>query len=96
MCIFNIPGDDGIEGAGPGTELQAEEGDCVDEDGSISPSDRGCPPTAKSDENADASDDDDSTPSPSLTSAQSLSAAQLNLTDLRDTRPPDRYIQLKI
>ncbi|XP_044012292.1 protein tiptop isoform X1 [Aphidius gifuensis] len=83
----NVTGDDGIEGAGPGTELQAEEGDCVDEDGPISPSDRGCPPTAKDDENADASDDDDSTPSPS---AQSLSAAQLNLTDLRDTRPPDR------
>ncbi|XP_008545480.1 protein tiptop isoform X2 [Microplitis demolitor] len=81
--------EDGIEGSGPGTELQAEEGDCVDEDGPISPTERNCPATAaKEDDEADATDDEDSAASPS-TPPPSVSS-RLNPIALRDTGPPDR------
>ncbi|KMR05381.1 protein tiptop [Lasius niger] len=81
--------EDGVEGSAPGTDLQGEEGDCVDEDGPISPSERGCAPVAKEDEDADGTDEEDDeeasppTPPPSATS-------RLNPTILRDTGPPDR------
>ncbi|GAB1865127.1 Protein tiptop [Camponotus japonicus] len=85
----NLTGEDGVEGSAPGTDLQGEEGDCVDEDGPISPSERGCMPAAKEDEDADGTDEEDDeeasppTPPPSTTS-------RLNPTILRDTGPPDR------
>ncbi|XP_050452258.1 protein tiptop isoform X1 [Cataglyphis hispanica] len=85
----NLTGEDGVEGSAPGTDLQGEEGDCVDEDGPISPSERGCAPVAKEDEDADGTDEEDDeeasppTPPPSATS-------RLNPTILRDTGPPDR------
>ncbi|XP_074103217.1 zinc finger domain-containing protein tiptop isoform X1 [Cotesia typhae] len=85
----NVTGEDGIEGSGPGTELQAEDGECVDEDGPISPNERNCPPAAaKEDDEADATDDEDSAPSPS-TPPPSVSS-RLNPIALRDTGPPDR------
>ncbi|XP_034950517.1 protein tiptop isoform X2 [Chelonus insularis] len=80
--------EDGIESSGPGTELQADEGECIDEDGPISPSERNCPPVAKEDDEADATDDEDSTPSPS-TPPPSVSS-RLNPINVRDTGPPDR------
>ncbi|XP_014480548.1 PREDICTED: protein tiptop [Dinoponera quadriceps] len=85
----NLTGEDGVEGSAPGTDLQGEEGDCVDEDGPISPSERGCAPAAKEDEDAEGTDEEDDeeasppTPPPSATS-------RLNPTILRDTGPPDR------
>ncbi|KYN16405.1 Protein tiptop, partial [Trachymyrmex cornetzi] len=84
-----VSGEDGVEGSAPGTDLQGEEGDCVDEDGPISPSERGCAPAAKEDEDAEGTDEEDDeeasppTPPPSATS-------RLNPTILRDTGPPDR------
>lgn len=78
-----------MEGTGAGSELQAEDGECVDEDGPISPSDRDCPPEAKDDEEVDGSEEEDDedalqpAPSPSATS-------RLNPAALRDTGPPDR------
>lgn len=87
--IDDVTGEEGVEGTGPGTELQADEEDCVDEDGPISPSERGCPRTVKEDEEEiDCIDDEDEdaspvTPPPSTTSS-------LNPTTLRDTGPPDR------
>lgn len=89
LFFFNAAGEDGVEGAGPGTELQAEEGDCVDEDGPISPSERGCPPVAKESEEADGTEDDDSNQSPSTPPPSA--SLRLNPTALRDTGPPDRY-----
>lgn len=90
LFIFVIPGEDGIEGSGPGTELQAEDGECVDEDGPISPNERNCPPAAaKEDDEVDATDDEDSAPSPS-TPPPSVSS-RLNPIALRDTGPLDRY-----
>lgn len=88
--LYFITGEDGIEGSGPGTELQAEEGDCVDEDGPISPSERGCPPAAKDDDDAEATDDEDSITSPS-TPPPTSTPLRLNPSVLRDTGPPDRY-----
>ncbi|KAG5313310.1 TIPT protein, partial [Acromyrmex insinuator] len=85
----NLTGEDGVEGSAPGTDLQGEEGDCVDEDGPISPSERGCAPAAKEDEDAEGTDEEDDeeasppTPPPSATS-------RLNPTILRDTGPSDR------
>lgn len=84
-----LTGEDGVEGTGPGTELQAEEGDCVDEDGPSSPSERGCPPVAKDDDEADGTDDEDSAHSPSTPPPSA--SMRLNPTGLRDTGPPDRY-----
>ncbi|KYM94255.1 Protein tiptop, partial [Cyphomyrmex costatus] len=84
-----VSGEDGVEGSAPGTDLQGEEGDCVDEDGPISPSERGCAPAAKEDEDGEGTDEEDDeeasppTPPPSATS-------RLNPTILRDTGPPDR------
>lgn len=87
--VICVSGEDGVEGSAPGTDLQGEEGDCVDEDGPISPSERGCAPAAKEDEDAEGTDEEDDeeasppTPPPSATS-------RLNPTILRDTGPPDR------
>ena len=87
--IFEIAGEDGVEGSGPGADLQAEEGDCVEDDGLISPSERGCTTAAKEEEDGDATDEEDDedasppTPPPSAT-------ARLNPAILRDTGPPDR------
>lgn len=75
-----------MEGSAPGTDLQGEEGE---EDGPISPSERGCASAAKEDEDAEGTDEEDEeeasppTPPPSATS-------RLNPTILRDTGPPDR------
>ncbi|XP_012282821.1 protein tiptop isoform X2 [Orussus abietinus] len=81
--------EDGVEGAGPGTDLQGEEGDCADEDGPVSPSERGCVPTAKDDDDGDVTDEEDdddiSPPAPSPSAS-----ARLNPVALRDTGPPDR------
>lgn len=84
-----------MEGSGPGTDLQGEEGDCVDEDGPVSPGDRGCAaaPNTKDDEEGSPSEEEDeeehntSTPPPS---ASPLTSTRLNTAALRDTGPPDR------
>lgn len=87
--VRSVPGEDGVEGSAPGTDLQGEEGDCVEEDGPVSPSERGCASAAKEDEDAEGTDEEDEeeasppTPPPSATS-------RLNPTILRDTGPPDR------
>ncbi|XP_076285459.1 zinc finger domain-containing protein tiptop isoform X2 [Lasioglossum baleicum] len=83
--------EDGVEGSGPGlaADLQGEEGDCAEDDGPISPSERVCAAAAKENEDGDATDEEDDedatppTPPPSAT-------ARLNPTILRDTGPPDR------
>ncbi|XP_011339137.1 protein tiptop isoform X2 [Ooceraea biroi] len=81
--------EDGVEGSAPGTDLQGEEGEAVEEDGPISPSERGSASAAKEDEDAEGTDDEDEeeasppTPPPSATS-------RLNPTILRDAGPPDR------
>lgn len=87
---FSVAGEDGVEGSGPGADLQAEEGgDCAEDDGPISPSERGCATVAKEEEDGDATDEEDDedgsppAPSPSAT-------ARLNPAILRDTGPPDR------
>lgn len=83
-----------MEGSGPGTELQGEEGDCADEDGPVSPSERGCgAPAVKEDEEGSPSEEEDeeepatSTPPPS---ASPSGSARLNPGGLRDTGPLDR------
>ncbi|KAF7381173.1 hypothetical protein HZH68_016048 [Vespula germanica] len=84
------PGEDGVEGSGPGTDLQGEEGDCVDEDGPVSPSERGCAPAAKEDEDGEASDEEDDEEASPPTPPPASASARLNPTILRDTGPPDR------
>lgn len=84
-------GEDGVEGSGPGTDLQGEEGDCVDEDGPVSPSERGCAPAAKEDEDGEASDEEDDEEASPPTPPPASASARLNPTILRDTGPPDRY-----
>lgn len=87
--FFCSSGEDGVESSGPGTDLQGEEGDCVDEDGPISPSERGCFPAAKEDEDGEASDEDDEDEVSPPTLSPSAST-RLNPVALRDTGPPDR------
>ncbi|XP_016841872.1 protein tiptop isoform X2 [Nasonia vitripennis] len=87
--------EDGAESAGPGTELQAEEGDCPDEDGPVSPSERGCSNTAgstaaKEDEDGEASDGDDEEEATTANTSPSAVSSRLNPVALRDTGPPDR------
>ena len=88
MFLF-VLGEDGVESSGPRTDLQGEEGDCVDEDGPVSPSDRVGVPAAKEDVNGELTDEEDDegtsppTPPPSIT-------ARLNPAAVRDTGPPDR------
>ena len=92
--LFIVTGEDGAESTGPGTELQGEEGDCVDEDGPISPSERGCSasggPAAKEDEDGEASDEDDEEDATPPNPSPSAISARLNPVALRDTGPPDR------
>lgn len=90
LCSFSVAGEDGVEGSGPGADLQGEEGgDCAEDDGPISPSERGCATAAKEEEDGDATDEEDDedgsppAPSPSAT-------ARLNPAILRDSGPPDR------
>ncbi|XP_066596879.1 protein tiptop isoform X2 [Prorops nasuta] len=85
----NLTGEDGVEGSGPGTDLQGEEGDCADEDGPISSSERNCAPASKEDEEAEATDEEDDDEASPPTPPPSASA-RLNPTILRDTGPPDR------
>ncbi|XP_015605247.1 protein tiptop isoform X2 [Cephus cinctus] len=85
----NITGEDGVEGSGPGTELQGEEGDCADEDGPISPSERGCAPVAKEEEDGEATDEEDEE-EPSASTPPPSASTRLNPAALRDTGPPDR------
>ncbi|XP_015181137.1 PREDICTED: protein tiptop isoform X2 [Polistes dominula] len=86
----NLTGEDGVEGSGPGTDLQGEEGDCVDEDGPVSPSERGCAPAAKEDDDGEASDEEDDEEASPATPPSTSASARLNPTILRDTGPPDR------
>ncbi|XP_046604533.1 protein tiptop [Neodiprion virginianus] len=90
----NLTGGDGVEGSGPGTDLQGEEGDCADEDGPVSPSDRGCGvPANKEDEEGSPSEEDDEDEPPTSTpppAASPLTSTRLNPAGLRDTGPPDR------
>ena len=96
--LFIVTGEDGAESTGPGTELQGEEGDCVDEDGPISPSERGCSasggPAAKEDEDGEASDEDDEEDATPPNPSPSAISARLNPVALRDTGPPDRWAPL--
>lgn len=100
MATFsrNVSGEDGAESAGPGTELQAEEGDCADEDGPVSPSERGCSNTAdgstaaKEDDDGEASDEDDEEEATTANPSPSAVSARLNPVALRDTGPPDRLV----
>lgn len=78
-----------MESSGPGTDLQGEEGDCMDEDGPISPNERVGAPAAKEDENGEVSDEEDDERNCPLTSPSSITA-RLNPAAIRDTGPPDR------
>lgn len=83
-----VTGEDGVEGSGPGTDLQGEDGDCADEDGPVSPGERVGGPAAKEDEDGEASDEDDD--EDQSTPINPASPARLNPVALRDTGPPDR------
>ncbi|XP_043469038.1 protein tiptop-like isoform X2 [Leptopilina heterotoma] len=81
--------EDGVESSGPGTDLQGEEGDCMDEDGPNSPNERVGAPAVKEDENGEVSDEEDDERNCPLTSPSSITA-RLNPAAIRDTGPPDR------
>ncbi|XP_051157075.1 protein tiptop isoform X1 [Leptopilina boulardi] len=85
----NITGEDGVESSGPGTDLQGEEGDCVDEDGPISPNERVGAPAVKEDENGEITDEEDDEGTCPPTPPSSITA-RLNPAAARDTGPPDR------
>lgn len=91
LCCLFVKGEDGVESTGPGTELQGEEGDCVDEDGPISPSERGCSSAAKDDDDGEVSDDDDDE-EPTRSTPTLPTTARLNPAILSDTGPPDRLV----
>ncbi|XP_011503874.1 PREDICTED: protein tiptop, partial [Ceratosolen solmsi marchali] len=82
--------EDGVESSGSGTNLQGELGDCVDEDGPISPSERSCGGgiAVKEDEDGEGSDDEED--GITLNPSTSTISTRLNPVVLRDTGPPDR------
>lgn len=84
-----VLGEDGVESSGPGTDLQGEEGDCVDEDGPISPNERVGAPAVKEDENGEITDEEDDEGTCPPTPPSSITA-RLNPAAARDTGPPDR------
>ena len=92
--MLYVSGEDGAESTGPSTDLQGEEGDCVDEDGPISPGDRGCDANlvTKEDEDnegSDNADDDEEESAQPLNASPTAISNRLNPLSLRDA-PSDR------